>query len=145
MCGDGGRFSPSIVEEERRGGAKCAGSIHHRSSIESVSIATSVQLSLRRRFHLSTSFIKSACRSIWQAYTLCTVDKIISSLWIWLVSSLTWAIATLIWEDKSSKKVCLEKGGGASRRHRARVPLVLKQCSGWDSISVLNRVGINEK
>lgn len=106
--------------------AEYATSIHHLSIIESVWIASSVQLSLRRRFHLSTSFIKSTLGSIWQAYTLRSVDKIISSLWIWLGSSLTWTIATLIWKDMSNEKVNLQNGGGSDKRQAARAPFLFK-------------------
>lgn len=89
--------------------------IHHLSSVgECINNKMCWELSPSQFFHRGTSFIRTLRGSIQETYTPCTVDKIISSLWIWLGSSGTWAIATLIWDDKSLG----EKKGSAKKKDR---------------------------
>ena len=150
-------------EKERR---EEKGRIHkfHSSSLqcwECINSKICSELSLSQRFHRGTSFIKTARGSIRQTYTLCTVDKIISSLWIWLGSSVTWAIATLICDDMSrgerkgirKRKRVRARARRGSGRERARALTLhfffffflskTKHCSEWwimkYSISVPNR------
>lgn len=101
---------------------------------ECIKSKTHSESSLSQRFHRGTSFIRTVRRSIRQTYTPCTVDKIISSLWIWLGSSVTWAIATLIRDDKSRKKgnpkMGRERKHGKAREERASASSSFtKQCS----------------
>lgn len=125
-----GLFYPINLEiwEERRGG-KTRGKgkreekgrihkFHSSSQWGCINSKICSELSLSQRFHRGTSFIKTVRRSIRQTYTLCTVDKIISSLWIWLGSSVTWAIAMLIWDDKRREKEKESKKGRESEQER---------------------------
>lgn len=91
-------------KSRKKEAAKRKSSIYHLRCVECINSKICSEFSLSRCFHRGTSFIKTVHRSIQQTYTPCTVDKIISSLWIWLGSSVTWAIATLIWDDKSGEK-----------------------------------------